>query len=371
MKKSSILPKLYITTGIVMFIFCSGCFCFIPLSSADSSIENTTAISENSTKTDSDSQDTISTQEIKINENIFAGEKADDNATDKTTGEDKLDSFYDQTTVLFRGAVYKTDMFLSASNEDDIYPLNSSRFNVTTGLKIEDNNGTPLKLDFNISADINLPKTEDRLGIFLETTAPEALPGRNPDEVDDALYVGLRSTLGPRKIPFGSVRVGVKARIPPVLYTELLFRKKVSRGRLHIVPQIKGFWLSDDGFGQITSVVFEWWPDDAFVTSSLTAAKWGDVTTGVEWEQSFRIGYKIGKEFKQHPQSVWGKCSVFGYKTGTGIIDKYRLSLEHRRLIYRQWLFFYLGPELEYRNESDWEPIPALRFGFDMLFWEL
>lgn len=301
---------------------------------------------------------------------IVADKPKSDEKPNKTEDLKKtIDALHKTTIDLFQDAAFKTDNILTPDEGIDPAPLNKSRFSMAIGFKLEDNDGPSLKLDIDLKSDINLPKTKKRLGVFLDTTAPDELPGYEPDEGENNLYAGLRTAIGRSSLPFGTFRVGVKVRVPPVAYTELLFRHHMTWRQLLILPQLKGYWFSDDGFGEIATLTLECLPTANTLANSVTAVKWGETTDGIEWEQSFLFGYRTGRDFKRSPQSISVKCGVFGHKRGTNIIDLYRVSLLYRKAIYKKWLYFEVGPELDFKNENDWDPSPSIRIAVDMLFW--
>lgn len=102
---------------------------------------------------------------------------------------------------------------------------------------------------------------------------------------------------------------------------------------------------------------------------SLSAARYSDETLGIEWEQSFLFGFSPRGNLKGLDTGHAVKLSAFGHKTGSGIVDYYRVYYTYRRNIYKQWLFIQLGPEARWRNDDDWNIAPGFRLGFDMLFW--
>lgn len=68
-------------------------------------------------------------------------------------------------------------------------------------------------------------------------------------------------------------------------------------------------------------------------------------------------------------QGVGIRYSVFGHIDGEGIMDRHRVNLVHRRPLYKDWLFLEFSPQLEWKNDNDWDLVPGLLVGLDMLFW--
>ena len=50
-------------------------------------------------------------------------------------------------------------------------------------------------------------------------------------------------------------------------------------------------------------------------------------------------------------------------------IERHRIQFLYRRPIYKRWLYLDIVPEIEWRNDNSWEPVPTFIIGFDALFW--
>jgi hypothetical protein len=49
--------------------------------------------------------------------------------------------------------------------------------------------------------------------------------------------------------------------------------------------------------------------------------------------------------------------------------DRCRLTFLYRRPIYGDWIHLEVAPELEWRDEDDWETVSRLRVGVETAFW--
>jgi hypothetical protein len=45
------------------------------------------------------------------------------------------------------------------------------------------------------------------------------------------------------------------------------------------------------------------------------------------------------------------------------------MPLYYRAPLYRKWLYFEVGPEVLWREQTRWEPEPAIRFAVSGIFW--
>ncbi len=150
----------------------------------------------------------------------------------------------------------------------------------------------------------------------------------------------------------------------------MAFRPSIKWDNFRFIPQQKVFWFSDDdGFGGYTSFMLDWLPKDELLLRSVSAARYTEATDGIEFEQSFLIGFSTKGTFKNLDRGHGIKLSAFGHKSGSFVMDSYRIAYIYRRNIYKKWLFIQFGPEVSFYDEEDWDASPGFRFGFDVLFW--
>ncbi len=281
-----------------------------------------------------------------------------------------MDSVYDATNDAIHSFVFQADDFLGEEQEEDLPTLRRSRFNLAINTKFEEKGGLQFGVDLDFRADIKLPKTKGRFGLFISTSEPDELPGEDPDEVENPLLIGLELISAFRRFPYLNSYAGVRVNLSPAYFAGMVFRPHFEWDNFHIIPTQKGFWFSDEtGLGGLTSLRLDWLPREKLLLRSFSAARYTEATEGIEWEQSFLIGFSTKGTFKNLDRGHGIKFSVFGHKTGTGIVDTYRISYIYRRNIYKKWLFMQAGPEVNFYNRDDWDATPGFRFGVDVLFW--
>jgi len=281
-----------------------------------------------------------------------------------------VDDYYDKTNIYVHGFVFKADDFLGDEQLEDLPTLKRSRFNLAIDTKFEDREGLKFNFDLDFRADIKLPKTRERLGIFVNTSNLDELPGEDPGDVENSVLLGLEAVSLFKQIPFVNFYGGVRVSLNPAVFTGVNIQPHFTWVNFQIIPQQKVFWFSNDtGLGGLTALRMEWKPKDGFLLRSLSAARYSDETLGIEWEQSFLFGFSPRGSLKNLDTGHAIKLSAFGHKTGSGIVDYYRIYYLYRRNIFKKWLFIQLGPEARFRNEDDWKISPGFRIGFDMLFW--
>ena len=281
----------------------------------------------------------------------------------------RLDSVHRMTGLFLRGAVDRVDSFFAGGVEADVIPSRPSRFLIGIDTVIEDDDDLQYNVDLELEADVHLPLTDRRLGLFLHSSLPDELPGEDPDDTEGALVAGLRRTLGLRRLPYLDFSAGLKVRTPPVGVLNIRTQREFTPGRWKIVPPWRGFWLSDDGFGELQSLRIDRWTKKNLLLRSNSAAKWTEESDGVEWEQSFLLALCRRGTFRNLDRGTGVRYQVFGHKSGSGVVDKHRVSLIYRRAVWRPWLYVRMGPEIAWENEDGWGSVPAFRIGVDALLW--
>ena len=152
-------------------------------------------------------------------------------------------------------------------------------------------------------------------------------------------------------------------------------------GNWHVKPRIEGFYITDEGFGETCSLAFHRWMGGRRrgLFRSVSSETWSEDTYGVEWRQTValvRVLSSLEKRTEDHVIShhdtgrgVGLRYTIYGHKSGSGIIDRHRFSLAYRRPLYSDWVFLEISPEVNWKNSHDWDTVPSLRVGVDALFW--
>ncbi|OGV68085.1 MAG: hypothetical protein A2283_18780 [Lentisphaerae bacterium RIFOXYA12_FULL_48_11] len=289
-----------------------------------------------------------------------------------------LDNIHDGTYLRLQRSVNSFDTFF-AKNKAERIEIPMSRFRLGTYLVVEDKDDkVSTKLEPDFEADLDLPNIEHRFGLFINSFRSEDLPGVDPVERKSSISVGLQHILEDLHL---HSRIGVKWRDAPVGIAKTEWRPKYSIGKMTIYPRQRIFYETDDGLGELTSLTLNRWLGRNFARL-VSAGKWTEQTTGIEWEQSFLLGHVIKRIEESKTADIVSnddvaqgfgvRYSIFGHNsTDEQLVDRHRLTFIYRHPLYQNWLFFQVAPGIEWRNEDEWDPIPSIQFGLDTLFWEL
>jgi hypothetical protein len=302
----------------------------------------------------------------------------------------RFDFVQNNFTAEMQGYIDHTDrVFIKDSA--DLQPIPNSRFRLGTYLELEKDEGFKLRFSPDFETDIKLPNLEHKLNVFLDTATSDELPGTTPTDRDPGFNAGLR-----KATRYFNFDAGVKVTWLPELFTRVDWRPVWRAGGWRFYPVQRFYWESEDGYGSVSSLAINKLIGKRWLVKSASAVRWREEANddetppedpdaffvgnrGFEWEQSLTLGY-VHKlisikdrgqviNFDQAALATGVRASCFGHTEGEYAgADVFRVSFGHRRPIYKNWIFINIVPEAEWHKEFDWQFVPKIRIGFDVLF---
>lgn len=294
--------------------------------------------------------------------------------------EQRLEFLHYNVPIILNAQTYRADTLFLA---DGVTPVKEPpRTQLRLGIYVEakDDEGFEAKFDPDFEVDVSLPNLEHTWKIFVQSAENDELPGVDATERDRGAQVGVRRQLEGYNI---NLDAGVRATWLPEAFAKAEWRPDYwVAEKWRISPRQRVYVESDDGFGEVTQFQLLRWfgATKQGIFQTVSAAKWTEKSDGVEWEQSVKIGRAIGllKEQKRGQTNVksedatrgyGARYSVFGHDDGNFVIDRHRFTLLYRFPIHKDWIFMDILPEVEWKDEDDWDIGPGIRVGFDALFW--
>jgi hypothetical protein len=269
---------------------------------------------------------------------------------------------------------------LFATGESTVPEKPTSKFRFGLHLELEEDDGVSASVDPDFNLEVSLPNLESRWDLFITGRDQDELPDTDPSDREEASRIGLKRQIGDLNI---KTEAGVQFDWPPVAFANIAWRPKVELGEWGIKPRIKGYYDTEDGFGQITSLnATRWFTEmDRWIFRSTSSGKWAENTDGWEWRQSVAVAHvdRLLDESRRRSHGINRddaykgtglRYTIFGHIDAENVTDRHRLTLTHiRPLKKKTWILMEISPEIEFENENDWDPTYQLRFGFDLLFW--
>lgn len=298
----------------------------------------------------------LSAQEVELAEPVRTG---------------RVDRTHAAVVSAFQGTMERVDLYFSGDEEHTPPPPGASRLRLGVDVVVEADDGARTEFDFDVGIDLALPRTGRRIGLFIRSSEPDEMADERPDDTDNSLMVGLHAPIQHRKKPLLDFSVGAKFDGGPSVFGAAQLRREFQAGRVTVTPTLRGFWQSDDGFGEVQSVRISRRGDQGLLLQSISSARWTETSEGLEWSQSFLAAMAAQGTFRGTDRGYGIKGQIFGHKDGEGVVDEYRLALIYRFPVWRRWLFIRMGPEVSWSNDNEWDTVPGFRIGLDALFWQV
>lgn len=223
-------------------------------------------------------------------------------------------------------------------------------------------------------AKITLPKTNDRLQVFLEQDLPNA--GRSETQRDAQTVAGqqprdLTQYLGLRGIGIERLRtqltadVGVRMRIPPDPFARVRAQRIFALEDWKIPLSETLLYRTSDQGSSTTELGFLRPLGKDFALSLNTTATWREVTRYFELGETAMLTQRIDPRSLIHYE-----LGVYGQTEPNTRTTVYSAALRYRRRLYSDWLLMEVRPELLYPRDRAFHPLPSITFQLEMYFGE-
>ncbi len=225
-------------------------------------------------------------------------------------------------------------------------------------------------IDF--SARIELPRTRERLQLIVDSIDREDLPvealdrfrpREDPDREDDtSVFLRLRAL---HHLLFHlDWDVGMSFRPEPTPRTRLRAQRAFDHDPWHYVLRQDGFWRSDDGFGERSSLEIRRMLDASSFIRSNSAVLWSETSRGAEPGQI--LGYY--RAFENNHETVGLEGGFFAVSHPNLQMDRYIVRVPYRRQIWRPWFFFRIEPAVDFARENNFKYNPRIVFQIEAFF---
>lgn len=284
----------------------------------------------------------------------------------------------DQPQEWINEALYRRVLWLdSMFYDNDMAPRKDprSRFRLKIFTVLDPENLEKPSLDGKASASVRLPGLQDRFRLILDSDDLDTFPGSSPDEVRSSNRLALR-----RIGSWLDADVGAKVGTSPVAFARLTARHHWATGPVQWHANQRFYFETGEGFGTLSSLAQHHWIHRKWMLGHVSAARWSEATTGVEWQDRLSLlrvlrviedekhGQFIGDGDISHGAGI--RLGANGREDGSHEMSRYQLALVYRRPLFRRdYLYLEINPEVQWKRENDWNPDYTLRVGLDILFW--
>jgi len=275
---------------------------------------------------------------------------------------DALDRWHAATYRWFDNTVRWVDLYFALSGREYEHELSSCAVSVLARAGGRGDDG-----DFDVKvrfrASVALPSLEERVHVVVDNLGRDNLPDSDPMKREDDLRIGLHSSWESLPEVGGGMRWHNGG---PVGYVDVEwpFSFDLAGGDFRFLP--RGFWYTDDGFGQNVSVSWTSDRNKHTVWQLISAETSRETFSGFHLEETLRVA------FPHHAKGCgWVfQASVFPHLKdhGRNYADDFLVNVTWRDALYRKWMYYTITPQVDFADEDGHDPHPSLRIGLEILF---
>ncbi len=225
--------------------------------------------------------------------------------------------------------------------------------------------GKPVDYNYGVSVKLVLPNTNERFSVLVESSEDaEGNRDNNPvDTVEKAEYsTALRFILRESDLWRVSFDNGIKWALPPDPFSRLRFRRLAYFDAFHARFTQSFEWSASDGFGEESK--FE-------LNRPLNVDRLVRFGGGAKYlvkNDYFELNYGLSLFHELNKKEVLAYyLRVAGEARDDINFNNYGIGMRYRRMIYQDWIFAEISPELETASSNQYDVTPIIMFRFEAL----
>lgn len=253
------------------------------------------------------------------------------------------------------------DTFFGDDVIDDEISGSRAKFSFFTRREI----GQLVDYNYGISVRLALPNTDEKFSLLVETSENNEDERQNNaiDTVESVEYsTALRFMLKATdnwKVSFDN---GVKWGLPVDLFSRLRFRRLDYFEKFNTRVTQKFEWSVSNGYEESTRLQ---------INKPLNIDRLVRFDTGAKYQLDngyFEFDYGISLYHELNPKEVLSYyLRASGQDSNNMSFNNYGIGFRYRRMVYQNWIFIEMTPELETANHNYYNPTPIVMFRFEAL----
>jgi hypothetical protein len=263
------------------------------------------------------------------------------------------------------------DLFFAGETVE--YKANASYLRL--GLEVKFSKQGELSFDPVFKFKLDLPTVKKRLKLVVESHTPEqeTLSEANLDNSLQDEDPSISTTTGAFQYVFRSAKnwkktasVGVKLNHEPNPFWRMRMKRRwnlVHDWNFKTLQSL--YYFHDDSWGETTKFIFEK-PVHSYFFDSKTEARWWHKERLMEYAQIFSIKKKLSAI-----RAIKYSLGLLAENQPTVIVTDYYVKATYRRLLYKDWLFYEVSPELLFPREDSFKANPSILMRFEVKFSNL
>ena len=118
-----------------------------------------------------------------------------------------------------------------------------------------------------------------------------------------------------------------------------------------------------DGFGETTSLNFDNQINNEILFRYQNEVTWLDETD----EVNFIFGPTLYHRLSSH-RAIAYNIKASGINKPTIFVNNYRVSIDYRQKLYKEWFFYELNPAVDFPKEKDFKKVYSIAIKFETVF---
>ncbi len=224
-----------------------------------------------------------------------------------------------------------------------------------------------------LRAKLHLPGTQRRFKLMLESDPQER---QSPQDLSQNMRGATGGTgagdyflsmLRERTSKSGwNIRpnIGVELKQPLEAFLRLRFDKSYPLGdKWTMRPDQNFYWYTGRGAGSDSYLEFNYRLAKDWLLRSGSFLRWTDRNDFFEPSQNLVLFHYVQPGVQMSYQ-----VGMFGRTAPTLHVIEYLFTVNYRQLLYRDWLFLEMRPQLRYAEAENWRPTRSFLLRFDIVF---
>ncbi len=236
--------------------------------------------------------------------------------------------------------------------------------------------GGDRKLDLSVRANLNLPSTERKYHLLIESNPDQNISGEpttnqntsitnqlsGPQSYGLALrYEQIKEEL---KVLHTSADAGLKFQginINPFMRARTSYSVPLDTWRLKAAESV--YWFNTIGVGETTQVDLEHVLSEPVLFRATSNATWLKEQQNFDLRQDLSVYHTLNER-----TAVLYQVSAIGVSNPQVELTEYVAQILYRYRLHRKWMFFELNPQLVFPKVNNFTPSFALTMRLEMLF---
>ena len=250
---------------------------------------------------------------------------------------------------------------------------NKSFARIRAGLRMEEGEGLSQVSDFKFR--LSLPATQKKLKLVIENSSDEdeSLEDKNrPSRVDEnsddqeRLSAALQFINKEADRWDSKAELGLRARTPIDIFVRHTARRRWDiEGPWSMKFRQRWAYYKESGYRANEELSFERRINDNWFYRMKTEVEWREEIDSMRAAQVFSFYHRISDK-----RGVEYQAGTIAHSLHHTVIDNSYFAIDYRQLLYEDWLYLDVIPEIVFPREDDYRASTSLTVRLEVLFFE-